>query len=130
MIFKEGDRMKIKDPEKLKKARNLINMLLEGINPLTYDSIPQDSFLNDPSMIRSFSYIGLVLSQDIKEAEEYERENSNKFSGRSTSSDIQPQEYKNINDRIKSYKLQVFNKSNLSDLKKLAEYMEKNENSV
>lgn len=122
--------MKIKDPEKLKKARNIINMLLEGINPLTYDSIPQDSFLNDPSMIRTFSYIGLVLNQDIKEAEEDEKEGANKLSTRPPSSEIHPQEYKNINDRIKSYKLQVFNKSNLSDLKKLAEYMEKNENSV
>lgn len=122
--------MKIKDPEKLKKARNIINMLLEGINPLTYDSIPQDSFLNDPSMIRTFSYIGLVLNQDIKEAEEEEKEGASNLSARPPSSDIHPQEYKNINDRIKSYKLQVFNKSNLSDLKKLAEYMEKNENSV
>lgn len=83
-------------------------------------------------MIRTFSYIGLVLNQDIKEAEEEEKEKegNNQFSNRASSSEIQPQEYKNINDRIKSYKLQVFNKSNLSDLKKLAEYMEKNENSV
>ena len=122
--------MKIKDPEKLKKARNIINMLLEGINPLTYDSIPQDSFLNDPSMIRTFSYIGLVLNQDIKEAEKDEKEGTNKLSARPSNSEIHPQEYKNINDRIKSYKLQVFNKSNSSDLKRLAEYMEKNENSV
>lgn len=128
--------MKIKNPEKLKKARNIINLMLEGINPMTYDPIVEESFLNDPAMIRIFSYIGLVLNQDIQEAEaeveaEAERDVENKslFNNRLVK-DMPSESYRSINEKIKSSKLSAFRKDNIADLKKLAEYMEKGENSV
>ena len=101
--------MKLKDPEKLKRARNIINLLLEGLNPLTYESIEGESFINDPKMIRIFSYISLVLNQDIIESlEEDEKEipSVEIFTKRPT--DNSNFDYKQINE-----------------LKKLAEYMEK-----
>lgn len=125
-------KMKIKDPEKLKKARNIVNLLLEGINPITYDPIEDESFLNDPMMIRIFSYIGLVLTQDITETEleeEKEKESINIFTKRTTQDAISG-DYKSINEKIKSSKMQVFNKATIADLKKLSDYMEKEENSV
>lgn len=123
-------KMKIKDPEKLKKARNIINLLLEGIDPISYDEIEDDSFLNDPKMIRIFSYIGLVLNQDIQEAEAEgeDKETPNIVYARTAEDSMV--HYRQINEKIKSSKISKFNKSNLSDLKKLAEYMEKDENSV
>lgn len=123
-------KMKLKDPEKLKKARNIINMLLEGINPITYDEILEESFLNDPSMIRIFSYISLVLQQDILEAEtEEEKDNKSLFNNR-VQNDASTDHYKSINEKIKSAKMQAFRKASVGDLKKLADYMEKEESSV
>jgi hypothetical protein len=125
-------KMKLKDPEKLKKARNIINMLLEGINPISYDPIVEESFLNDPSMIRIFSYIALVLNQDIQEAEmeeEKDKDSMSMFNNR-VSKENANDHYKTINEQIKSSKIQAFRKASVSDLKKLAEFMEKEENSV
>lgn len=125
-------KMKLKDPEKLKKARNIINMLLEGINPISYDPIVEESFLNDPSMIRIFSYIALVLNQDIQEAEmeeEKDKDSMSMFNNRVTKENANDH-YKTINEQIKSSKIQAFRKASVSDLKKLAEFMEKEENSV
>jgi hypothetical protein len=119
--------MKLKDPDKLKRARNIINLLLEGINPISYDQIEEESFLNDPKMIRIFSYISLVLNQDLAEAlEENEKElgNGEIFSQR-VGDQMNP-DYKKINDKIKSSKISLFSKmSNGDELKKLAEFMEK-----
>jgi hypothetical protein len=124
-------KMKLKDPDKLKRARNIINLLLEGINPLTYEPIEDESFINDPKMIRIFSYISLVLNQDILESlEEEEKDllNGDIFTKRSL--DSSHADYKKINDKIKSSKVSLFNKvSNGDELKKLAEFMDK-ENSV
>ena len=120
-------KMKLKDPEKLKRARNIINLLLEGINPLTYDSIEDESFINDPKMIRIFSYISLVLNQDIIESlDEDEKDllSGEIFTKRSINKSNP--DYKKINDKIKSSKMSLFNKiSNGDELKKLADYMEK-----
>lgn len=120
-------KMKLKDPDKLKRARNIINLLLEGINPISYDQIEEESFLNDPKMIRIFSYISLVLNQDLAEAlEEHEKElgNGEIFSQR-VGDQMNP-DYKKINDKIKSSKISLFSKlSNGDELKKLAEFMEK-----
>lgn len=119
--------MKLKDPEKLKRARNIINLLLEGIDPITYEPIEDESFINDPKMIRIFSYISLVLNQDILESEEEDEKdllNSDIFTKRSI--DANNPNYKKINDKIKSSKMSLFNKlSNGDELKKLAEFMDK-----
>ncbi|MBN2795702.1 MAG: hypothetical protein JXR88_09865 [Clostridia bacterium] len=126
-------KMKLKDPEKLKKARNIINMLLEGINPISYDPIVEESFLNDPSMIRIFSYIALVLNQDIQEAEaeeEKDKDSISIYNNRVSAKDNATDHYRTINEQIKSSKIEAFRKASISDLKKLAEFMEKEEHSV
>lgn len=124
-------KMKLKDPEKLKKARNIINLLLEGINPINFESFEDESFINDPKMIRIFSYISLVLNQDLIESleeEEKEPRSGDIFTPRVDSNNP---DYKRINEKIKSSKIQLFNKvSNGNELKKLAELMDKEENSV
>ncbi len=129
--------MKIKDIEKLKMARNIINLLLEGINPVNLDEIINESFLNDPKMIRTFSYLALVLSQDILEEEEKEMlkdnlQNPIESEKRVKASDtIMNDHYKDINSKIKSSKIEVFNKiSSSNELKKLALLMEKRNQSV
>ncbi|MCH4886104.1 hypothetical protein EZV73_00925 [Acidaminobacter sp. JC074] len=121
-------KMKLKDPEKLKRARNLINLLLEGINPLTFEPIEDESFINDPKMIRIFSYISLVLNQDLTEAlledEEKDVLNSDIFTQRV--GDQNNPDYKKINEKIKSSKISLFSKLSSGDeLKKLAEVLEK-----
>lgn len=121
--------MKIKDIEKLKNARNIINLLLEGINPVNHEKIIEESFLNDPKMIRTFSYLALVLTQDILE----EEENKNNLKFPSTNSkrilignSKITDNYKSINNKIKLSKIQDFNKMALStELRKLAQLMEK-----
>lgn len=126
-------KMRLKDPEKLKKARNIINLLLEGINPVDYEPIEDESFLNDPKMIRIFSYLALVLNQDIQEAEEEEDREADTvsmFANRVAGENAINSSYKSINDKIKSSKITAFNKANSAELKKLAELMEKSENSV
>jgi len=121
-------KMKLKDPEKLKRARNLINLLLEGINPLTFEPIEDESFINDPKMIRIFSYISLVLNQDLTEAlledEDKEVLSSDIFTQRV--GDQNNPDYKKINEKIKSSKISLFSKLSSGDeLKKLAEVLEK-----
>lgn len=122
-------KMKLKDPEKLKKARNIINLLLEGINPINFESFEDESFINDPKMIRIFSYISLVLNQDLiesLEADDKEPRSGEIFTPRVDSNNP---DYKRINEKIKSSKIQLFNKaSNSNELKKLAELMDKEEN--
>lgn len=119
-------RMKLKDPEKLKKARNIINLLLEGIDPVTFEKIEDKSFINDPKIIRIFSYISLVLNQDIIDAEDNEENDVVQSDLYHQRSDISTLNYKEINDTIKSAKISRFNKvQNKESLKKLAEYMEK-----
>jgi len=124
-------KMKLKDPEKLKKARNIINLLLEGLNPIDYEPFEDDSFINDPKMIRIFSYISLVLNQDLIESLEEEEKDPKSGEIFAPRVDSNNPDYKRINEKIKSSKIQLFNKiSNENDLKKLAEFMEKEENSV
>ncbi len=121
-------KMKLKDPEKLKRARNLINLLLEGINPLTFESIEDESFINDPKMIRIFSYISLVLNQDLSDAliEEDEKDVLNNEIFTQRVNDQNNPDYKRINDKIKSSKISRFSKLAAGDeLKKLAEVLEK-----
>jgi len=121
-------KMKLKDPEKLKRARNLINLLLEGINPLTFEPIEDESFINDPKMIRIFSYISLVLNQDLSDAliEEDEKDVLNNEIFTQRVNDQNNPDYKRINDKIKSSKISRFSKLAAGDeLKKLAEVLEK-----
>lgn len=123
--------MRLKDPEKLKKARNIINLLLEGINPIDFEAIEEESFLNDPKMIRIFSYLALVLNQDILEAEEeHEKDSVTMITSRVPGKTDISSSYKSINEKIKSSKITAFNKVNSAELKKLAELMEKDEHSV
>jgi len=49
------------DFEKMDKARSVMVKMAEGINPVTGEQIKDESFLNDPRIIRCFYYIAEVL---------------------------------------------------------------------
>ncbi len=118
--------MKLKEIEKLRRARRIINFMQEGINPVSKEPIPSDSFLNDPQIIRTLSYISLVLSQDIQESlEENKSMNNNITSGNKKEGKNIRMGYENINRAIISNKINKFQSTD--ELKKLAEYMSRNE---
>ena len=125
-------KMLIKDIEKLKKARSVVNFLLEGIDPISNKLISKDSFLNNPKMIRTFSYLALVLSQDIREVEEKNIYASTRISENCIQQNRNiAQSYKSINDIIKFSKMENFNKNTKEkELKKLANLFGKEEKSV
>ena len=54
------------EKDKLLRARSIINSIIEKQNPYTNEEIVDASFLNDPRMIRCFSYIVSVLTDNIE----------------------------------------------------------------
>ena len=44
------------DREKLIKAKSVIEKIANGINPISGESIKEDSFMQDPRLIRCFFY--------------------------------------------------------------------------
>ncbi|WAM36266.1 hypothetical protein [Caldicellulosiruptor acetigenus] len=54
------------DREKLIKAKSIIEKIANGINPISGESIKEDSFMQDPRLIRCFFYIADVLDAVIK----------------------------------------------------------------
>lgn len=52
--------------DKLLRAREIMNMLIQGVNPVSGIDIINESFLHDPKMIRCFSYIVDILSKEIE----------------------------------------------------------------
>jgi len=117
--------MKLKDREKLKKARNMINLLVEGINPLTNEALDEESFINDPKMIRLFSYLSMIITADLQELDETTMDQQGLFKETSNSSTDANDDYKSINERINSSKLRKFHNRQLDELKRLADYMDK-----
>jgi hypothetical protein len=51
----------ISDFEKMDKAKAVLMKIAKGINPLNGEPIKDESFLNDPKIIRCFYYIAEVL---------------------------------------------------------------------
>jgi hypothetical protein len=49
------------DFEKMDKAKSVMVKMAEGINPITGEQIRDESFLNDPRIIRCFYFIAEVL---------------------------------------------------------------------
>ncbi|MCX7711427.1 MAG: hypothetical protein N2484_16425 [Clostridia bacterium] len=58
----------IADYEKMEKAKNLLQKIAKGVDPLTGELIAEDSFLNDPRIIRCFYYVSEVLENVIQGA--------------------------------------------------------------
>lgn len=56
----------MRDKEKALKARDLLNTIIAGKEPYTGNEIHEESFLNDPRMIRCFAYVVNVLTDHIE----------------------------------------------------------------
>ncbi len=54
------------DKEKTIKAREILNTIIGGHEPYTDEEISEDSFLNDPRMLRCLSYIINILTEKIE----------------------------------------------------------------
>lgn len=48
------------DKEKMIKAKEILQKIANGINPINGQSINDESFLNDPRIIRCFFYVSEV----------------------------------------------------------------------
>ncbi|TCL62282.1 hypothetical protein EDC14_102625 [Hydrogenispora ethanolica] len=51
------------DHEKIVMAKLVLEKIAGGVNPLTHEAIPQDSFLNEPKIIRCFYFVAEILDQ-------------------------------------------------------------------
>lgn len=51
----------VNDCEKLDKAKMVLQKIAKGIDPLTGELIKEESFLNDPRIIRCFYYVTEIL---------------------------------------------------------------------
>lgn len=47
--------------EKIQKARLVLQKIANGINPINGEKIEEESFLNDPRIIRCFYFVAEVL---------------------------------------------------------------------
>lgn len=56
------------ETEKIEKAINVLQKIAKGIDPLTGGQISEDSFLNDPKIIRCFYFVSEVLDNVVKGA--------------------------------------------------------------
>jgi hypothetical protein len=54
------------DKEKMIKAKEILQKIANGINPINGQSINDESFLSDPRIIRCFFYVSEVLSKVIE----------------------------------------------------------------
>lgn len=51
----------ITDKEKMEKAVTVLSRMAKGVDPLTGETLKEESFLNDPKIIRCFYFINEVL---------------------------------------------------------------------
>lgn len=56
----------IKEIDKMKRAREIFNTIIQGENPFTYEEIEESSFLHEPKMLRCLSYVSEILSRNIE----------------------------------------------------------------
>lgn len=72
----------MEEREKLLKARDILQKIANGINPINEQSIEKDkeSFLDDPRIIRCFFYISDVLSRVIDGQINRNTKSPNRFS--------------------------------------------------
>lgn len=64
--------------EKMQHAKNYIDMLANGINPLNGEEVPEDSTLNNIRLSRCFFYVSDILRQVIDNGGEVGRKASSK----------------------------------------------------
>lgn len=53
------------DIEKIKKAKIVLDKMANGVNPIDGSKIDQESFLNDPRIIRCLFYVNEILQMTI-----------------------------------------------------------------
>lgn len=53
----------VSDQEKIEKAIVVLQKIAKGVNPLTGESLNDESFLNDPRIIRMFFFVAEVLQK-------------------------------------------------------------------
>ena len=51
--------------EKIQKAKLVLEKIAGGVNPLTHEPIAQDSFLNEPKIIRCLYFVAEVLDKVV-----------------------------------------------------------------
>lgn len=54
------------DVAKLKRAREIVDQLVEGIDPYKNEKIESDSFIHDERMIRCMAYISRIITENIE----------------------------------------------------------------
>lgn len=64
--------------EKMRHAKNYIDMLANGMNPLSGEEVPEDSTLNNVRLSRCFFYVSDILRQVIDNGGEVGRKASSK----------------------------------------------------
>lgn len=58
----------INDYEKIEKAKIVLQKIAKGVDPLTGEMIKEDSFLNDPRIVRCFYFVTEILDKLINGA--------------------------------------------------------------
>lgn len=56
------------DTEKIKKAKIVLDKMANGINPIDGSKIEQESFLNDPRIIRCLFYVNEILQMTVDDS--------------------------------------------------------------
>ena len=51
--------------DKLLRAKNYADKLASGIDPISNLAVPNDSVLNQPRLLRYFSYVSEILTEKI-----------------------------------------------------------------
>lgn len=57
----------ITEKQKIERAREIINMIIQGKNPFTGEIIDSESFLNDSKMIRCLCFVNEILLRELTE---------------------------------------------------------------
>lgn len=55
--------------DKTKKAREILDTITNGVNPITKEAIESDNFINDPRLSRCFIYVCEILDKVINDNE-------------------------------------------------------------
>lgn len=96
------------DVTKLKRAREIVDQLVEGIDPYKNEKIDDDSFIHDERMIRCMAYISRVLTENI--------ENGGVKKSKKVEFFIKPEEVERISTPKVPFNISSFAKSVMSSI--------------
>lgn len=65
-------------PELTQRAKEYMDALANGIDPITGQELPEDTVLNQPQMIRCFFYVSDILRQVLENGGQVERKREGK----------------------------------------------------